>query len=472
MDRFPTFRRVPGALQTGTRWIADVLSPAPEHVAAALRGAPVTVMLTLGLILLHAIPAIWGGESALETLVVAWSASGIEDGRWWTAVTSGFIHMERGHLQANLIWIVPLGLLLEPRMGSLQTSILVVLGAIAASAGSHLLEASGGYGASGISFAFAGAMLSRPIWTDSAGRRVYNGAWPFFAVLTAVLLQGGIRSGTSSFSAHVVGLVAGLWFGTVRWKEDPVILPPRSRTHRRLAVAAFSVAYALALLPAPRWQLPWHETRMLDAESRGDHLKATEHWWAIVRSVDPSVPYDSHYLVEAGFFSRRHDDESWAMALLTPAIWRGNMPWLVAEIGFMRAAQRPPDLRGAMSAWKSAWIMGHEDPYVLNAMAETFVFFAGDSTLHHPRRGVDFAQQAVAADTTCNAQFMHTLAWCHFESGNRPEGIHWMEAAVSIADSTDGANWSDDLRWMRERAAGRVSLEARRPRGYIERITL
>jgi membrane associated rhomboid family serine protease len=130
-------------------------------------------------------------------------------GRVWEIFTSPFLHGSYGHLIANTIPFVFMGLIIALRGAArlaLVSAIVIVIGGL----GTWLISPSGSVtvGASGVVFGYAGYLLTRGLFNRSALEIVTGGLvgaiWGG-ALLTSLVPHSGI-----SWQGHLSGGIAGI----------------------------------------------------------------------------------------------------------------------------------------------------------------------------------------------------------------------------------------------------------------------
>jgi rhomboid protease GluP len=160
-----------------------------------------------------------GATNLLEALML--DKQGLAAGEWWRLVSPVLVHGSILHLAFNMYFLYLVGPLVEQLYGSARFVLLYVLTAAAGSAASFLFGGPApSVGASGAIFGLCGVLLAvsaihRPI-LDSRGRAIMSQIG-FLVVLNLVIGLGfGTMMGANiDNSAHIGGLLAGLWLGLV-----------------------------------------------------------------------------------------------------------------------------------------------------------------------------------------------------------------------------------------------------------------
>ncbi len=140
-----------------------------------------------------------------------WTAPTLEDGEVWRLLTMGFLHTDRGHLVANMLWLAYTGWNLEVALGrrNLLTLYLAsVLGgsvlSMYGSAATPSLGASGGvFGLIAASMVFG---FLRPDLLPERGRRYFG--WAMLPYLLLMFSSGLTNDGIDNWS-HLGGLLTG-----------------------------------------------------------------------------------------------------------------------------------------------------------------------------------------------------------------------------------------------------------------------
>jgi membrane associated rhomboid family serine protease len=160
-----------------------------------------------------------GGSDLLAALWL--DKQGLAAGEWWRLVTPVLVHGGLLHLLFNMYFLYLVGPLVEQLYGPVRFLLLYVLTAAAGSAASYLFGGPApSVGASGAIFGLCGVLLAvsavhRPI-LDRRGRAIMSqiGA---LVVLNLIIGFGfgALMDAPIDNSAHIGGLLAGLWLGLV-----------------------------------------------------------------------------------------------------------------------------------------------------------------------------------------------------------------------------------------------------------------
>lgn len=131
------------------------------------------------------------------------------NGEWWRFMSAIFLHLSLLHLLFNMLWLVSLGRVLEPELGSARFVLLYLATGVGGFLGNAILDA--GYntgGASGSVFGLFGAIVGYSLARKSSMWREHLTRLVLYVVLSWALLGGGVNN-----VAHVGGAVAGIGLG-------------------------------------------------------------------------------------------------------------------------------------------------------------------------------------------------------------------------------------------------------------------
>ncbi len=357
-------------------------------------------------------------------------------GELWRLPATVFLHGDWHHLWSNTTWMLGIGLLLEPAIGTRVLMSACAFTLVTSTAVELFLEV-GGYGASGVLYGIEGVMLARPLRTTADGRRMLDWAWALLALALLYDIPYSQNDPTIGFAAHLGGLAGGLWFGCV-WTGDRGGIPRKRVSMLRWSAAT---ALALALLAAealnPRWPLDWHARVARNYEQAGN-LKAAGQQWAIVESLaDVSEPVDADKLETAAGYWARRDSIGRTRRLLTEiCATKGAEEY--NDLGAYQAFVDPPDERAALESWEQSLTLNPHSAEVLDRMAYVRLF-PSDSTLYSPTAAVYLARCAVEQDRFQTPDYVSTLALAEDRMGHRTEAIRLMKRALALApeDSTE-----------------------------------
>lgn len=222
------------------------------------RLARANVLLTV-LILMVAAWQVWRLFQGDESLGIAWgglSGLALAEGRWWTPLTSMFMHAGLAHLIFNLMALASLGPPVCLRFGRDRTGALLYLGfyLLCGALGDamflalHPLGAINMIGASGAIFGLWGAVarmrpdgtlapiFSRQVWKQTQGAIISN-LVIMAIVVGPALLSGQWNGGGIAWEAHLGGYLGGLLLIGLpifrgRWPQargDEAVEPGRQR---------------------------------------------------------------------------------------------------------------------------------------------------------------------------------------------------------------------------------------------------
>jgi len=143
----------------------------------------------------------WGGNYRPYTM----------GGQWWRLLTSIFLHGGIRHIGMNMVFLLVIGLFLEPMMGSGRYLVAYLFTGIAAGVGSMLWYSAVSVGASGAIFGLIGVFISlliSPVINWSATKIIIGTV----AVFSVYYYSYGFASGIDNV-AHIVGILSGAFAG-------------------------------------------------------------------------------------------------------------------------------------------------------------------------------------------------------------------------------------------------------------------
>lgn len=205
-------------------------------------------------------------QSAIRNMLVG-DGFNVWNGRWWTLVTSAFVHHEIWHVAFNVYWLWVLGRVLEEAIGPARWTLFCLSAAFVSSAAQLALSDSTGIGFSGVAYGLFGFMwIARRRWPSFA--RVVNRdtvllflAWFVFCI--AATWTGMWAVGNA---AHGAGLTYG-------WLLGAAAAFPRRRA-AALAASGALLAAAVALLFYAPWSPAWLSVRGYRAHVRKEYAEA------------------------------------------------------------------------------------------------------------------------------------------------------------------------------------------------------
>ena len=158
-------------------------------------------------------------------------------GRIWEVFTAPFLHASWGHMLANTIPFVFMGLIIAlhgAKRLALVTAIVIVIGGL----GTWLISPSGSVtvGASGVVFGFAGYLLTRGLF-DRSALEIVTGAL-VGAIWGGALLASLVPHTGVSWQGHLCGGIAGIiaaWLLADRQRAVERSSSPSSALDRALA---------------------------------------------------------------------------------------------------------------------------------------------------------------------------------------------------------------------------------------------
>jgi rhomboid protease GluP len=164
----------------------------------------------------------------------------VEQGQWWRAFSSAFLHDGLLHITFNMIALWWIGRLVEPLFGSFKMTVIYVLSIMGSAAAIyHFNYFEPTIGASGAIFGLFGALAAAGLRLGRVGRELVRST--IGIVLINVLI--GFVVPNISQAGHLGGLVAGVLAGMVSF------VPPRPRRPTYVDVRHDGGAVEAELLP-------------------------------------------------------------------------------------------------------------------------------------------------------------------------------------------------------------------------------
>lgn len=177
----------------------------------------------------------------------------VATGEWWKLVTANFLHLNPPHVLLNAFFAFMVGRWLEPLVGRVVVTAVVLWAIVLTSAGALLLQpGSVSAGASGVGFALMGCAVAADPRARTAAGTIARQLLVANLVLTFVI--PGI-----SIGGHLGGLLAGLLIGGACWSRRASQEAPAGQPHRVLTVLAVALAVpVIAVLAIGPDVLPGH----------------------------------------------------------------------------------------------------------------------------------------------------------------------------------------------------------------------
>lgn len=153
----------------------------------------------------------------------------IREGQLWRLFSPAVLHANAIHLLFNISWLVPLGLLIEKRIGSLHYLVQITLLALCTNLAQYLMTGFLFLGLSGVVCGLVGFVSARRKKAPWEGYAIHKSTLSifFFFLLTLIALTivtdvisgiYGIRLPMGfANTAHVVGLAVGYLLGTLHY---------------------------------------------------------------------------------------------------------------------------------------------------------------------------------------------------------------------------------------------------------------
>jgi len=189
------------------------------------------------------------------------------DGKYWSLLTSVFVHLELWHLAFNLYWLWVLGGRLEKAIGPLRWLAFFLTAAVVSSSVQLAASGAGGIGASGVVYAIFGFMWAARNHFDAFKEALTKQtivlfvAW-LFICLGATLLNIWQVGNAAHFSGALFGIVVADIF-VVKYKALVA----------KIAGAALLIASIVPLFWCP-WSVHWVSKQAINAHIKGDYVTA------------------------------------------------------------------------------------------------------------------------------------------------------------------------------------------------------
>jgi rhomboid protease GluP len=422
-----------------------------------LRTAPLTFALVGAMVATYGVVWLRGGDEGVSHFASAGAVSlpGVMRGEVWRIPATVFLHGSWDHLYSNFTWILGLGLLLEPAIGTWALAQACVL-TLMVSTALELPFSVGSFGASGVVYGLEGVFLARPLVLAKGGRRRLSWAWLLAAWLILSDLPNSQYTPGIGFAAHLGGLISGLWFGCIRTERKSAVARHSPQRLRWIVAGALATCLIAAEALNPRWPLDWDARIASHAEKAGD-LSAAAHMWTAIEAVaDPLDPLDARKLDRAARYWARRNDIPHAIRIMSQV-----SPTLGADeyddLGAFQAYSKPLDERGALESWEQSLALDPARLDVLDRIAHLRLF-PTDSTLYSPAAAYYLAKAAVAQDSSQTPELLRTFAEAQDRCGRRDEAIATMRAALKL-DPEARAEFEKELAAMEHEP--RPAAEAR-----------
>lgn len=210
----------------------------------------------------------------------------IWSGHWWGLLTPLFLHGDILHIAFNMMWLFPMGRLMEARLNPLVYVLFLIAAAAVGTASEMLVSHSTGIGASGVVYAMMGLMYAGrgryPEWQSIAtgnNLRLFL-LWGVFCIAATALHLLNIANG-----AHVGGFVFGI---SVGW----LLAAPRRQPLWAIPLAALLALNILALTWQP-WSAQWTFWKAGREFKRAHYQSAV--YWCKRTLAQGSDPHASSY---------------------------------------------------------------------------------------------------------------------------------------------------------------------------------
>lgn len=196
----------------------------PTDLRSATARMPATIALIAVNVAVFIMASLLTGQAARVYSMQALSLVGLMSGRWWTLVTSMFMHGSLTHILFNMVSLYYLGYAMERLFGTRRFLALYfvsgIVGGLTYVAWSYLTGSMGRVvGASGAIFGLFGAygvvLVAQSVRTGQASARSNLGS--YLGMLAFNVLYG--FTGGIAWQAHFGGLVAGAVMGFFMYRS-------------------------------------------------------------------------------------------------------------------------------------------------------------------------------------------------------------------------------------------------------------
>ncbi|MCE5229435.1 rhomboid family intramembrane serine protease, partial [bacterium] len=174
------------------------------------------------------------------------------DGRYWTLLTSAFVHEHLVHMIFNLVCLGALAGLLEQSFGHQATFAVVFFGAIVSLGVEFALSGATGTGMSGVVFAMFGWLWATHKQVPELRRFLSPERAPLLScVMMVAIFTGWLGLWPTGNAAHCAGLMFGMAVGYGFYHKQPIL-----RWAASGALVALTVIVVLGLTFAV-WNSDW-----------------------------------------------------------------------------------------------------------------------------------------------------------------------------------------------------------------------
>lgn len=217
------------------------------------RGYVLTPVLVIANILVFVLMVASGASvvDPVSEFLISWGANftpATYGGEWWRLLSSTFLHGGIIHLLMNMYALLSIGVMLEPRIGTLRFGAAYLISGIGGSLASlwwHPVVV--GVGASGAIFGMYGVFLAM-LTTSLIERHLRNGLLSSIGLFVGYNLLFGLQ-GNIDNAAHIGGLLSGVAVGYAFY---PSLRQPGRPALRNLSVGIVLVLASLAGILAAR----------------------------------------------------------------------------------------------------------------------------------------------------------------------------------------------------------------------------
>lgn len=187
-----------------------------KTVAHWVAEAPLTGALVIVSVLLTILTGFGSSARLLPTLLIGLPGmpflDQVREGELWRLLTPIFLHFGPLHLLFNMIWLLDLGQLLEPRRGAAMLLTFVVVVGVGSNIAQYAITHSPTFGGmSGVVYGFLGYVWMQGKFNPHAGYRMHKHI-AVMMLIWFVLCWSGLLGPIANW-AHTAGLLAGVIWG-------------------------------------------------------------------------------------------------------------------------------------------------------------------------------------------------------------------------------------------------------------------
>jgi len=175
-------------------------------------------------------------------------------GEWWRLLTQQFMHFSFFHLFFNMYALIYIGLMVEPKLGSIKTLVVYILSGVCGGVLSVAMHTTGIMGgASGPILGMFGALLALMLckaFEKNANKALFIST----AILVAYMLINGAFTRRVDNAAHIGGLISGFVICYLLYNERPLRLGMPVVVRYMVSVLLVVLTAGFSILWMPNYQ--------------------------------------------------------------------------------------------------------------------------------------------------------------------------------------------------------------------------